>query len=272
MQDKPQAMKKIVNGSMFGTWAMVTGASSGIGEGFAKELAACGFNLVLVARRRDMLEALARDLSSRYKIECLAIEVDLSKAGGQEVLFEKTRRLDIGLLISNAGTGDVGRFLDRAPDELAARIHLNATSHLLIAHHYARAMAAGKRGGILLTGAMGAVEGVPYMATEAATKGFIEALGKSLHSELRADNIHVSVLVTPPTETPVFYKLGFSLQNTPVKPLSVERCVKEALAGLAKNKMLVYPGLKFRVMRMVMPESVSRKMSARMLKKNNNIK
>jgi len=265
-------MKPIIDQSMFGSWALITGASSGIGEAFAQRLAAGGLNLVLAARRKGLIQTLARQLSSRHKIECLVIQADLSKREDLDSLIENTSHLEIGLLISNAGTGDVARFLDRGIDDLRERIHLNATSHLLLTHHFAKKMATRGKGGILMTGAMGAVEGIPYMAAEAATKGFIQALGKSLHTEFREYGIHITVLVTTPTETPVFYKLGFTLQNTPVKPLRAEQCVAEALAGLAKNKILVYPGLKFRVIRALTPESLSRKMTAKMLKKNNNIK
>jgi len=264
-------MKPTIDPSKFGNWALVTGASSGIGEGFARKLAAGGLNLVLVARRMELLQALGRELSGKHNIQCIVIEGDLTKWEDIQSLVEEVDHLEIGLLISNAGTGDVGRFLDRNIDDLIDRVHLNASSHLLLTHHFAKKMAERKKGGILLTGAMGAVEGVPYMAAEAASKGFIQALGKSLHWELREHGIHLTVLVTTPTETAIFFKLGFTLQNTPVKPISVEQCVDEALAALVKNRMLVFPGLKFRVMRMLTPESLVRKMSAGMLKKNNNI-
>ena len=257
---------------MFGGRALITGASSGIGATFAHQLAAGGLHLVLVARRKELLQTLATELSSRHKIDCLVIQADLSKQEDLQMLIEKTSRLEIGLLISNAGTGEVVRFLDRGLDDLVERVHLNATSHLLLTHHFAKKMATRGKGGILLTGAMGAVEGVPYMATEAATKGFIQALGKSLHAEFAGNGIHITVLVTTPTDTPVFYKLGFTLQNSPLKPLSAEQCVAEALAGLAKNRMLVYPGLKFRIIRALTPEFLGRNMAAKMLKKNNHIR
>jgi len=264
-------MRPNIDPSTFGNWALITGASSGIGEEFAKRLAAAGLDLVLVARRKELIEALAKRLSDDNKIQCLAVQADLSRSEGVLAVIEKTSHLEIGLLLSNAGTGDVARFLDQGAADLTERVHLNATSHLLLTYYFGKKMAAKKKGGILLTGAMGAVEGVPYMAVEAATKSFIQALGKSLHSEFKDSGINITVLVTTPTDTPVFYKLGFSLQNTPVKPISVDQCVTEALNALVRNKMLVYPGFKFRVMRALAPESLTRNMTARILKKNNNI-
>lgn len=252
-------------------WALVTGASSGIGEEFARQLAKDGWNLVLAARRKELTEAIGKKFSSEYNIQHRVIQADLAKTEGTQLVIDKTNDLEIEMLISNAGTGEVGKFVDRNIEDLYDRIQLNAVSHLTLTHHFGKKMALKKRGSILLTGAMGAVEGMPYMATEAATKGFIEALGKSLHTEFQEFGINITVLVTTPTETPVFYKLGFTLENSPVKPLTMKQCVMEALDALSKNKIRVYPGLKFRIMRVLTPETLQRKMFAKILLKNNNI-
>ena len=265
-------MKQIIDKYKFGPWALVTGASAGIGEGFGKHLAANGLNLVLVARRKDLLEELGKSLARKYKIQILIIEADLGKEEAIQQIIDATNDLEIGLLVSNAGTGSVGKFFERTEEELKERIQLNATSHLSLTHYFGKKMAERKRGGVLLTGAMGAVEGLPYMSNEAGTKGYIQALGKSLHSEFKEYGIHITVLVTTPTETSVFYKLGFSMQNTPMRPIGVPQCVAESLHALVNNQMLVYPGLKFRIMRALTPESMAREMTGRMLKKNNNIR
>jgi short-subunit dehydrogenase len=265
-------LKRLIDRNKFGPWALVTGASSGIGEGFARRLAQEGFQLILVARRMTEMEHLAMDLASKYNTQCQLIQADLSLETGIEEVLAQTNGLEIGLLISNAGTGSVSRFFDRSPADMKSLIQLNAVSHLSLAWHFGKRMAVQRRGGILLTGAMGAIQGVPYMANEAGTKGYIEGLGKSLHSELKEFGIHVTVLVTTPTETPVFYKLGFTLENSPLSPVTVQQCVKESLAALSLNKVMVMPGLKFRVMNALTPPSLARKMSGKILKKNNNIK
>lgn len=262
-------MKQIIDKNKFGPWALVTGSSTGIGEGFAKHLAANGLNLVLVARRKDLLDKLAKTLINAHKIQCRIIEADLGKEETIQKIIEETTDLEIGLLISNAGSGSVGKFFDRTAEDLKERVQLNAISHLSLTHYFGKKMAERQKGGILLTGAMGAVEGLPYMANEAGTKGYIQSLGKSLHSEFKEYNIHITVLVTTPTETPVFHKLGFA--KMPIKPNSVAQCVRESLDALAKNKMLVYPGLKFRIMRALTPESISRELTGRLLKKFNGI-
>jgi short-subunit dehydrogenase len=128
-----------------------------------------------------------------------------------------------------------------------------------------------KTGAILLTGAMGAINGVPFMANEAGTKGYIQSLGKSLHVELKEFGIHITVLMASPTDTPIFSKLGFTKKNTPVQPISVEQCVHESLLALSKNKITVLPGLKFRIMNALIPGFLAREITGKMMKKNNGI-
>ena len=264
-------MKNIIDRSKFGPWAIITGASSGIGKEFARQLARAGFNLVLVARRVLLLNQLGTELSNEFKILYRAIEVDLSKEIAINKIAEVTEELEVGLLISNAGTGNVRKFFSAEASDHKDILHLNATSHLSLTHHFGKKMLQRNKGGILLTGAMGATDGVPYMANEAGTKGYIQSLGKSLHTELKETGIHITVLITSPTETAVFSKLGFTRENVPIQPLSVEQCVAEALWALNKNKTTVLPGLKFRIISALVPGSLSRDITGKIMRKNNHI-
>lgn len=264
-------MKQLIDRKKFGRWALVTGASSGIGEGFAKLLAEDGLNLVLVARRKKELTELARELEFQYHTQTRIIPADLAEASSIAAIEEHTADIDIGLLISNAGTGNVSRFFDTSLEQAKRIVQLNAVSHVSLVHHFGQKMVMRRQGGILLTGALGAVGGVPYMANEAGTKGYIESFGKSLHAELKQHGVHLTVLVTPPTETPVFYKLGFTLENSPISPLTVEKCVTESLVALAANKVTVLPGLRFRIINALTPSSLARTMTGKMLKKNNKL-
>lgn len=264
-------MEPIIDKLKFGPWALITGASSGIGLEFARQLAVAGLNLILVARRQNLLEEIGKDLVDKYGIRYKAVDADLSKESSIDKIVEATKDLEIGLLISNAGTGRVGRFFSFDVAEHKYIVHLNAVSHLSLTHHFGGEMAKRRRGGVLLTGAMGASDGVPYMSNEAGTKGYIQSLGQSLHTEFKEFGLHLTVLVTTPTETPVFYKLGFTKSNTPVQPISVEQCVRESLIALGRNKMTVVPGLKFRMMHALTPGFMSRKMAAKIMKKNNGL-
>ncbi len=263
--------KNVIDKTKFGPWAIITGASSGIGKEFANQLARDGLNLVLVARRKSILEELGQQLTDKFSIQYKTVEADLSQSSSIPEIIEAAKNLEIGLLISNAGTGKVTKFFSRSESEHLYIIQLNAISHLRLTHHFGKLMADRRRGGVILTGAMGASDGLPYMATEAGTKGFIHSLGKSLHMEFKEFGLHVTTLIATPTETPVFYKLGFTLKNTPLQPLPVEQCIKEALIALNKNKITVMPGLKFRLLNGLTPAALSREITGKMMKMNNNL-
>jgi short-subunit dehydrogenase len=264
-------MKNSIDKDKFGPWAIITGASSGIGKEFARQLAACGLNLVLVARRLALLEEVGKHLAKEFGIHYLVVEADLAMENAIEKIANATANLDIGLLISNAGTGRPGRFLSFDEKDLRYILQLNAASHLSLTHHFGRRMAQRGKGGVLLTGAMGAVDGVPYMANESGTKGYIQSLGKSLHTEFKEAGLNITVLITSPTETPVLGQLGFRKDNTPTKPISAEQCVKEALLAFSANRITVLPGFKYRVMNALIPGALSRTITGKIIKKNNGI-
>lgn len=264
-------MKTIIDKEKFGEWAIVTGASSGIGEEFAHQLAELGFNLILASRRKAKLDELGSYLAKKHNISYKSVQVDLTQNKAYVKIIDAAKGLDIGLLISNAGTGRPGSFLNTAFEQLLEIVQLNALSHLALTHHFGKSMKQNGRGGILLTGAMGAINGIPYMANESGTKSFVQGLGKALNAELRTTGIHVTVLVTSPTDTPIMPELGFTKDAMPMKALTVNQCVKEALVALRDNKMTVIPGFKFRLMNAAVPSKLSRTMMGDMLRKNNNI-
>jgi hypothetical protein len=154
----------------FGPWAIITGASSGIGREFAKQLAQSGLNVILVARRLLLLHELGSQLASEYGIAYRAIGTDLAIDASIEAIAEATEDLDIGLLISCAGTGQIGRFLSFKQDELNYLIKINVLSFLRITHYFGARLAKRGRGGVLLVSALGASEGIPFSANGAGTK------------------------------------------------------------------------------------------------------
>lgn len=260
-----------MNTKKYGTWAVITGASSGIGKEFARQLASQGFNLVLIARRLTLLKELGMALSDKFTIQHIVLDTDLSGSDFIEKIDSATHHLDVGLLVSNAGTGKPGSFLSFSKDELRSNIELNAVSHLLLSHYFGGRMKDRRNGGgIILVSAMGAPEGIPYMAVEASAKALVSSLGKGLHTEFKKYAIDLTVLMTSPTETPVLEKLGFSPENLPLKPVSTEVCVTETLRALSRNKLLIIPGLKYRLLNNFVPPFISRHMMASLLRKNNN--
>src|ERR1700757_1234978 len=134
----------------FGPWALVTGASSGIGKEFAQQIAASGINIVLVARREDLLNEVGVQLSTRYRVEHRVVVLDVSREDFIGRLASATNDLDIGLVVSNAGTGNPGEFLKLDRQLLQSTLRLNTLSHLDIAHYFGGKPAERRRGGLIL--------------------------------------------------------------------------------------------------------------------------
>jgi uncharacterized protein len=251
----------------FGPWALVTGASSGIGKEFARQIAASGINVVLVARREGLLKEAGVEVSKRYGVEHRIVVLDLSREGFIEQLAPATNDLDIGLVVSNAGTGNPGAFLKHDRQLLLETVRLGAMAHLHIAHHFGARLTERRRGGIVLAGAMGAESGVPLMANDGAAKAYVHSLGEALHFEFKPLGVCVTVLAAGFTDTAVIGKFGLDPKTMPMKPMSVEQCVSEALDGLRKNRSRVVPGRLNRIMNALVPASLARKLEADLLGK-----
>jgi short-subunit dehydrogenase len=260
-------MKATLDKGQFGPWALVTGASSGIGKEFARQIAASGINVVLVARREGQLTELGRSIASDLSVQYRVIAMDLSQEGFIENLAERTKDLDIGLVVSNAGTGNPGEFLKLDRQLLQETLRLNTLAHLEVTHHFGVKLAERRRGGLILVGAMGAENGVPCMANDGAAKAYVHSLGEALHYEFKPLGVYVTVLAAGFTNTAVLEKFGLDPKTMPMKPLSVEQCVSEGLNGLVKNRSRIVPGRLNRIMNALVPTSLARKMEADLLGK-----
>jgi len=255
---------KHIDTHLFGPWALVTGASSGIGKEFARQLAEVGLNLVLVARRLPLLEDIGRTLAQEYGIDYRALSLDLSEENFLERLETVTRDLDIGLVVSNAGAATPGTFLSHNREHLHQTVRLSVLAHLDLAHHFGKKLATRKRGGMILLSGMGASQGVPYMANDSATRAYVLTLGETLNFELKKDHVHVTVLLPGPTSTPLAENMGFDARST---PLTVEQTVSEGLAALIANRPSHLSGAQFRIISRLMPRALFREMNGQMLGK-----
>src|SRR5579859_3320343 len=258
-------MTVAVDKKRFGPWALVTGASSGIGKEFARQIAASGINIVLVARREDLLKEVGVEFSKRYGVEHRVVVLDVSREGFIRQLASATDDLDIGLVVSNAGTANPGEFLKLDRQLLEETLRLNTMSHLDIAHYFGRKLAERKRGGLILVGAMGAENGIPCIANDGGAKAYVHSLGEALHYEFKPLGVYVTVLAAGFTNTPVLEKFGFDPKTMPTKPMSVEQCVSEGLNGLLENRSRIVPGRLNRIMNALVPAFLARRMEADML-------
>jgi hypothetical protein len=249
----------------FGPWALVTGASSGIGAEFVRRLAAEGFNVVLAARRGNLLQTLAAEIERGHGITTRCVVADLSEEDAIDKLDQQLRDIDIGLVISNAGTGQPGHFLEQDHREQLERFRLNALSHFNIAYAFGTRFARRGGGGLLFGGAMGAAQGIPFAATDAGSKALVQSLSESLHLELKRKHIRVMTLVVPPTNTAIITKFGLDPADMPMKPMSVEQCVSEALIHFKQGRSLSLPGAFNRFFSVIVPIKLMRIMMGKMI-------
>jgi short-subunit dehydrogenase len=260
-------MKTQIDKKRFGPWALVTGASSGIGKEFARQIAASGINVVLAARRDALLAELGRAISQEFDVLYRALAMDLSQEGFIAGLADATKDLDIGLVVSNAGTGNPGEFLKHDRQLLHETLRLNTIAHLDITHHFGQKLGERRRGGIILVGALGAENGIPCMANDGGAKAYVHSLGEALHYEFKPLGVYVTVLAAGVTNTAVIDKFGLDPKTMPMRPMSVEQCVSEGLRGLRKNRSRVVPGRLNRIMNAFVPASLARKLLADLLGK-----
>jgi short-subunit dehydrogenase len=260
-------MQARVDSKRFGPWALITGASSGIGREFARQISASHINVVLVARRQALLDALGTELSRDFGVKHRVVVADLSDEGFIAGLADATRDLDIGLVISNAGSANPGRFTDKDREELAMTLRLSALAHAELALHFGRKLAKRGTGGLLFVGAMGADTGAPFMAHDGGAKAYVQSLGLALHEEFKPRGVYVTVLPAGPTDTPVLAKFGLDPKTMPIKPMKVDQTVAEGLNALAANWPIIIPGRMNRIMRAILPASFARSMLAKMFEK-----
>jgi uncharacterized protein len=250
-----------VDKNRFGPWAIVTGSSSGIGREFARQLAASGINVVLVARRQRLLEELGRELTVAYGVETRVVGVDLTAVDFIRPIVEATQDLDIGLLVSNAGEPLPGAFLELSLERHERQARLDVSAPLQLVHHFGRQIAGRGRGGVLLVSAMGAGRGLPFVSATAAGRSFLLSLGESLHVEFASRGVTVTTLITGPTNTRVIGMMGLDPARMPVKPQSPESTAAEALAALMANRSTHLSGRLNRLFYRLVPASISTRMA-----------
>jgi short-subunit dehydrogenase len=226
-----------------GKWALITGASAGIGVAFAKELAFGGTNLVLTARRRDRLEELARGLAANYKISAEVIAADLADSNAPEKIFgfTKEKRIEIDLLINNAGFGQYGEFHSVETQRLLDMVQVNCHAVVHLTRLYLPEMVARRRGDVLILASTASFQAVPYISTYAATKAFDLLFAEGLAEEMKPNGIRVCALCPGSTESEFHSVAGQEkfLRNAE----TAEKVAHTGLKALAAGKSYVISGL-----------------------------
>jgi uncharacterized protein len=236
--------------------ALVTGASGGIGEDLARELATRQYNLVLVARSAEKLEALGQELRQKYGIESTIIAMDLSTPDAAEHLTREleTRNLTIDVLINNAGSGDYGEFWTLEASKTAQMLHLNITTLTMLSRALLPGMVARKRGKIMNVASTAAFMPGPLMSVYYASKNFVLALSEGLSEELAGSGVTVTALCPGPVIT------GFQTQaamqdskllKNPSGLLSSSEVAKQGIAALERGQRVIIPGFMNQILALV---------------------
>jgi short-subunit dehydrogenase len=226
-------------------YALVTGASSGIGECFARALGARKWNLVLVARTEEKLSALANELGSAYGIQAAPLAVDLSAPGatGRLVATLRERQLEIGLLVNNAGFGARGRFDKLSLDRQSEMLRLNVHTLMELTYALLPPMVEKKKGALINVSSTASFQPVPFTAVYAASKAFVTTFSMSLAEELRPYGIIVVTLCPGGTQTNFFAASHYGTRKLPGGLQDPGQVVAKALKALDRGGGLVVPRL-----------------------------
>jgi len=220
--------------------ALVTGASSGIGEQFARQLAGRGHDLVLVARRADRLERLAAELPTEAHVVACDLATDAASLAGrvQELGAE------VDLLVNNAGFGTSGPFLEHDPERDAEQVRLNCEAVVTLSHAFLPGMVDRRRGGVINVASSAGFQPIPYESVYAATKAFVISFTDALHTELRGSGVRAMSVNPGPVPTEWQQVAGYREERTGVVPgeISAEQVVSESLEAWDRGRRSVIPG------------------------------
>ena len=220
----------------YGPWAVVAGASEGIGASFSKKLAARGMNLVLVARRAGPLDDLAAELRQKHAVEVKVQPLDLGSPDVIEGMSAATEDLDVGLLIYNAAYSPIGTFLDIGVEEHLKAVDVNVSGPLRVSHYFGRRLVERGKGGIILMSSMSGFQGTAMVANYAATKAYDTVLAEGLWYELRRHGVDVLACVAGASLTPNYES---STDRIPTgglaRPMQPDDVTEQALLDLGQR-------------------------------------
>lgn len=226
-------------------WAIVTGASSGIGREFALELSKRGLNVIAVGRNEESLKQLAKEVEASSKVQISTHVVDLSNPSNVRKFIEDVSNFEVDLLVNNAGFGLFGEFISLDVTEIEQMIEVNVKALTLLSHHFAKQMVQRRRGGIINVASIAGHIPLPYFNAYSATKAYVYNLSLALWAELRRYNVHVLCVSPGPTRTR-FFERAFKGQSVRTfgRLMDPKQVVLGAIEAFEKKKPLYVPGFK----------------------------
>lgn len=248
----------------YGPYALVAGASEGLGEAFARAIASRGVGLVLLARRADALASVATDIRARHGVDVRTVAFDLARPELTETLREATRGIEVGLAVYNASYSAIDRFLDRPLEDALRVVEVNCAGPLRLVHALAPAMVARGRGGIVLMASIAGFQGAPRIAAYSASKAFNTVLGEALWYELRDSGVDVLVSCAGAIRTPNYLKTTDKEAPGTMDAIAV---AERTLDALGRGPTFI-PGMTNRIARVVLGRLLSRRTAVGIMGKN----
>lgn len=249
----------------YGPWAIVAGASEGLGAAFAESLAQRGLSLVLLARRKKLLDELSQKLSSTYSVEVKPYPLDLSDSHAIVQFLEEMKTLDIGLLVYNAAYTKIGNFVEQEMEDLQRIVDVNIRGPIVMTHGLGPSLLERGRGGIIIMSSLAGFQGTPRIATYAASKAFGTVLAEGLWGELQEHGIDVLASCAGAIRTPNYQ--GSETGKEAPGTLDARDVAEQTLHTLGRNPQVV-PGLFNKMASWVMSRLLPRSLSIRIMKKN----
>ncbi|MGV3597796.1 MAG: SDR family NAD(P)-dependent oxidoreductase [Bacteroidota bacterium] len=221
----------------YGEWALVTGATSGIGRQIAILLASAGFNIVINARNENALLSLSKELEKSYQVKVKIACFDLATEDGVKKLIATCNEVNIGLLVASAGFGTSGTFITSSVQNEQNMLRVNCEAVLLLTHHFGKVFTSQQRGGIILLSSIVGFQGVPYAAHYAATKAYIQALAEGIYHELKPFGVDVLAAAPGPVKSGFGERADMNMKVA----LTTQQVAVPILKALGK-RATVFPG------------------------------
>ena len=248
----------------YGAWATVAGASEGLGAAFAAGLAARGMNLLLLARRADRLDEVARRIREERGVEVRCLSIDVADPGVARALTDAAADLEIGVLVYNAAYSPIGNFLDLPQEELLQVVDVNVRAPIVFIHSLVPAMLERRRGAVVLMSSLAGLQGAPRIATYAASKAFNTILAEGLWGELQHSGIDVLATCAGAIRTPGYAQTSAHEAPGMLDPVDV---AQQTLAALGRGPRVV-PGLLNRLASVVTGRVLPRRAAIRLMAAN----
>ena len=249
----------------YGPWAIVAGASQGLGAEFATQLARRGLNLLLVARRAELLSALAHQLAGESGVQARTLPLDLSNPQAAAEIAAAADGLEVGLLVYNAAFSAVGPFLERPVEDHLREIETNMGTPLRLLHLLGARLAAQGHGGVILMSSLSSLQGAPYISNYAATKSYSLVLAEGLAEEWRSRGVDVLVCLASAIKTPGYLASIAGKQGGFSAPASEPRDVASAALGAIGHQSVVVPGAGNRLSSFFLRHILPRQAAVRMM-------